>query len=89
MATSLKNDEELKGRVQDLAARTDRSPHWIMREAIRQYVEREEARDVFVREALAPWTSYRETGLHLTGDEVLAWLETWDEERREAPICHT
>jgi len=89
MATSLEIDDELKGRVQHLAARTDRSAHWIMREAIRQYVDREEAREDFVREALASWTNYRETGLHLTGDEVLAWLETWDEERRDAPPCHT
>ena len=45
MATSLKIEEALKGRVQHLASQRRRSPHWIMLEAIQQYVEREEARE--------------------------------------------
>jgi predicted transcriptional regulator len=47
MATSIKLDDELKSRVQQLANLRRRSPHWVMREAIRQYVEHEEARDCF------------------------------------------
>ena len=47
MATSIKIDDELKGRVQHLANLRQRSLHWIMREAIAQYVEREEARESF------------------------------------------
>ena len=47
MATSLKIDDTLKGRVQHLARQRRRSPHWIMLEAIQQYVEREEARESF------------------------------------------
>jgi predicted transcriptional regulator len=41
MATSLKIDETLKSRVHQLAGQRRRSPHWIMLEAIQQYVERE------------------------------------------------
>ncbi|HEY8289783.1 MAG TPA: ribbon-helix-helix domain-containing protein, partial [Acetobacteraceae bacterium] len=52
MATSIKIDDALKSRVQHLANLQRRSPHWIMREAIRQYVEREEARESFKQEAL-------------------------------------
>lgn len=77
MATSIKIDDALKSRVQDLASRRDRTSHWIMREAIRQYVEREERRDAFRQEALASWSAYRKTGQHLTGDEVAAWLGSW------------
>ena len=51
MATSLKIDDTLKGRVQQLASQRRRSPHWIMLEAIQQYVEREEARESFKQEA--------------------------------------
>jgi predicted transcriptional regulator len=47
MATSIKLDDELKSRVQQLASLRRRLPHWVMREAIRQYVEREETRDSF------------------------------------------
>lgn len=70
MATSLKIDDTLKGRVQHLASQRRRSPHRIMLEAIQQYVEREEARESFKQEALASWATYQETGRHLTGQEV-------------------
>ncbi|ATE63057.1 CopG family ribbon-helix-helix protein [Rhizorhabdus dicambivorans] len=89
MATSIKIDEELKDRVQQLAALRDRSPHWIMREAIRQYVEREEAQESFRQEAVASWTAYRETGRHLTGGELAAWLDSWGTPGEAgSPECH-
>lgn len=90
MATSLKIDDTLKDRVKTLADQQRRSPHWIMLEAIRQYVEREEARASFQREALAAWTDYQETGRHLSGAEVRGWLAKWGTED-ETPIaeCHT
>lgn len=50
--TSLKLDDELKGRVQQLAEARRRSSHWIMREAIAQYVEREEKRETLRQETL-------------------------------------
>jgi predicted transcriptional regulator len=89
MATSVKLDDELKNRVQQLASLRRRSPHWVMREAIRQYVEREEARESFKQEALASWAAYQETGRHLAGSEVSAWLNTWGTESEvEPPECH-
>jgi predicted transcriptional regulator len=89
MATSVKIDDTLKGRVQRLAQARQRSAHWIMREAIRQYVEREEARESFKEEALASWAAYRETGRHLTGPEIAAWLNSWGTDEEEAvPECH-
>ena len=89
MASSVKIDDELKGRVQNLANLRHRSSHWIMREAITRYVEREEARESFKQEALASWTAYRETGRHLTGQEVRTWLNTWGTEAEAAlPECH-
>jgi predicted transcriptional regulator len=89
MATSLKIDDELKTRIQSLAQRRQRSAHWIMHDAIRQYVEREEARESFKAEALASWKAYQETGQHLTGQEVRAWLKTWGTEAEtELPKCH-
>ncbi|RQZ27851.1 ribbon-helix-helix protein, CopG family [Burkholderia sp. Bp9017] len=38
MATSIKLDPTLQGRVRHLAEQRRRPPHWIMREAIAQYV---------------------------------------------------
>lgn len=89
MATSVKIDDDLKSRVQQLAASRRRSAHWIMREAIQQYVEREEARASFQAEALESWKVFRETGLHLKGDEVRNWLSTWGSgDETEVPDCH-
>lgn len=90
MATSIKIDDELKGRVQHyLAGLRQRSLYWIMHEAVAQYVGREEARESFKQEALASWTAYRETGRHLTGQEIRAWLNTWGTEAEtELPECH-
>jgi predicted transcriptional regulator len=42
--TSLKLDTNIKKRIQRLASVYRRSPHWVMCEAIKQYVEREEKR---------------------------------------------
>lgn len=89
MATSLKIDNTLKSRVHHLASQRRRSPHWIMLEAIQQYVEREEARESFKQEALASWTAYKETGRHLTVQEVRTWLSTWgDDDEKAMPECH-
>jgi predicted transcriptional regulator len=89
MATSLKIDDMLKGRVQNLASQRRRSPHWIMLEAIQQYVEREEARESLKQEALASWAAFKEDGQHLTGEEVRAWLNTWGtDDERAMRDCH-
>jgi len=89
MATSVKLDDGLKSRIQRLADIRHRSAHWIMCEAIRDYVEREEARESFKQEALASWTAYQETGRHLTGQEVRDWLKTWGTDKEiQIPECH-
>lgn len=87
--TSLKLDDELKGRVQHLAEVRRRSSHWIMREAIAQYVEREEKREALRQETLDAWNEFQATGLHVTGDEVEKWLSTWGtDDELPAPECH-
>jgi predicted transcriptional regulator len=60
-----------------------------MLNAIQQYVRREEARESFRQEAQASWVACQETGRHLSGQEVRAWLNTWGtEDERAAPECH-
>ncbi|MGN6424646.1 MAG: CopG family ribbon-helix-helix protein [Asticcacaulis sp.] len=90
MATSVKIDDALKARVQTLAEHKQRSAHWIMREAIQQYVEREEKRRRFVAEAEASWQAYQATGQHVTGEELFAWMESWGtDEETQPPECHS
>ena len=79
----------LKDRIRTLAEHKHRPVHWLMREAIEQYVTREELRESFRQDALNAWQEHQETGLHVTGDEVVAWLETWGTDSEQpAPICH-
>lgn len=88
--TSLKLDTETKARVQRLAAVRRRTPHWILREAVEQYIEREEARERLRQDALTAWNHYQETGLHVVAAEADAWLAKLEAGKRAVmPKCHT
>ena len=88
-ATSLKLDTKTKQRVRRLATSLRRSPHWVMREAIEQYVEREEKRAQFRQAAMAAWEHYQTTGLHVTAGEADAWLTKLEAGKKAAPPkCH-
>lgn len=89
MAVSVKIDDMLKGRIQNLAETRQRSSHWIMREAIMRYVEQEEARDNIRQAAVAAWEGYQATGQHATFEEADAWLaELESGKKAEPPKCH-
>lgn len=81
-------DEELEARLEALARSRHRASGLLLREAVEQYVEREERREVFLQETLASWEEYRRTGLHVTAEEVHDWLATWgtDDERPAPPV---
>lgn len=88
-SVSLKLEQAEHERLKSLAEARHRKPHFLMKEAIRQYLDREELRESFKREALASWKDYKETGKHLTGDQVTEWLETWGSDQEQAlPPCH-
>lgn len=88
-ATSVKLDDDMKGRVRHLAEARKRTSHWIIREAIAQYVEREEKRESLRLDTLKAWEEFQETGLHATPEEVDQWLESWGTDKElAAPECH-
>ena len=88
--TSLKLDPDMKASIQRLAESRRRTSHWIMREAIQDYVSREEKRQSFLRDAQAAWEDYQRTGLHLTNDEMNAWMDKIVAgEDAAMPECHT
>lgn len=87
--TSIKLEDELKSRVQRLAAARRRSSHWLMREAIEQYVAREEKREALRQDTVKAWEEFQATGLHATAVEVEKWLSSWGAENElPAPVCH-
>ena len=86
---AIKIDPEIKERVKRLADARHRSPHWLMREAISQYVEREEKRETFRQDAINAWSEYQATGKHVTMEEADAWLAKLEAGQNVGPPeCH-
>lgn len=86
---AIKIDPDIKERVRRLADARHRSPHWLMREAIGQYVEREEKREAFRQDAITAWNEFQATGLHVTMKEADAWLAKLEAGKDvEPPECH-
>lgn len=75
-------------RMKRLAERRERSPEWLMRETISQFVEREEARHAMPHRGEDAWGQFRETGRHVIslGRRLLS---TWSRENEvPSPECH-
>jgi predicted transcriptional regulator len=86
---AIKIDPDVKERVKRLAEARQRTPHWLMREAIEQYVEREEKREAFRQDGIRAWNEYQATGRHLTAKEADSWLAKLEAgEDVEPPECH-
>ncbi|AYF04139.1 ribbon-helix-helix protein, CopG family (plasmid) [Paracoccus yeei] len=86
---AVKLDADVHARVRELAKAQHRSPHYLMREAIAQYVEREEKREAFRQEALTAWATYQTSGLHVTHTEADDWLAQLEAGQDvEPPECH-
>ena len=82
-------DQAIRERLQRLAAARGRPADGMMREAIVQYLEREERRESFVQDGIRAWGEYRATGLHLTQEEADAWLAELEVGGdTEPPECH-
>jgi len=87
---TVKLDPSDRDRIASLATMKKRTPHYLMKEAILEYVRREEARQNFIKAADTSFEHYKETGLHITLDEFSAWVDDV-QQNPDAPIpaCHT
>jgi predicted transcriptional regulator len=74
---AVKLDDETYTRLKALAEVWQRSPHWLMKEAIRQFIDREEEAEQIRRETLERWERFEATGEGVEHEAVEAWLETW------------
>jgi predicted transcriptional regulator len=83
---AVKIDPALRKRLQALGDAKRRTPHWLMCEAIRTYVEREEHAERERGEARERLARYDATGEHVDDQDVERWLRTWGTPReRSAP----
>jgi predicted transcriptional regulator len=86
---SLKLDDEERSRLGALAAARKRSSHYLMREAVREYLTREELRQSFRDEADKALREYEENGLHATQAEIDSWVDSLGTRRpKRAPKWH-
>jgi len=77
MATTLgvKVDEQLHDRLRMMAQQKDRSIHWIIKQAIEQYLLREEAVARDRSEDRERWERYVLTGEAVPNATATAWLD--------------
>lgn len=71
----VKLDDEIRERLKRLGERRDRSPHWLMKTAIREYLEREERWEREREEDEERWQHYVETGAFIAHADMMQWLE--------------
>lgn len=86
---AIKLDQDSRDRIKRLAEARRRTSHWIMREAIQQYLVREEKREAFRQDGIRAWEQYQATGEHVTKEEADAWLAKLEAGQDvEPPECH-
>ncbi len=84
---AIKLPENDRERLSRHAEAKKRSPHWLAKEAISQYLDREEAVEHFKQETIARWEEYRQTGKTVSNDVVMTWLDSWGtNEESEPPV---
>lgn len=86
---AVKLELDIRDRLKTLASSRQRSTHWMMREAIAQYIEREEKQESYRQDGLRAWNEFQATGLHVTQDEADGWLAKLEAgQDTEPPTCH-
>lgn len=71
----VKLDEETRARLKSLGQLKKRSPHFLMKEAILTYLEREENYEQEKQEDEERWERYQLTGHAISHDAASEWLE--------------
>lgn len=82
--TSVRVPDDIMSRLESTAARLRRSKGWVINDALREYLEREERRVQRLGETQAALAEL-EAGDLIEGDEVLAWLDSWGTDREREP----
>ena len=83
---AVKLPERDRERLKKLGKTKKRTVHWLAKEAISQYLDREEKAELFRQETMARWKEYCRTGKSVPNTAVMEWLASWgSENEREAP----
>jgi predicted transcriptional regulator len=77
---AIKLDEETYNRLKALGEISQRSPHWLMKEAIKQFIVREEEAQNLRQDTLNRIKNFEAAGDSIPYEPVNAWLATWGTE---------
>jgi predicted transcriptional regulator len=82
-------DDVDQDRIASLASAKKRTPHYLMKEAILEHLQKEEARQNFIAAAESSFVHYKDTGLHITLDEFDSWVDQVQQDpNTPMPECH-
>ena len=82
--TSVRIPDDLMAQLQKTAEQRRRSKSWLINDAVREYLQREEIRTQRLAETRQSLAEV-DKGQLIEGDEVLDWLDSWGTEDEKAP----
>jgi predicted transcriptional regulator len=86
---SLRIDVSRKERLGRIASRQKRSSHSLALEALDAFIEKKEAEERWNQSCVDSLNEYLETGLHVTEEEVIKWMDSWETDNElPPPQCH-
>jgi predicted transcriptional regulator len=86
MATTtvgIKMEKSVRDRLKVLGHLKDRTPHWLVRRAVEEFLDREERWEQEKREDDERWERYLDTGESYSRAEVSKWMKGLREGKRE------
>lgn len=86
---SIRIRKDQKIRLTAIAQARDRTAHALAIKALDEFIEKEEARLSYERQAVNAYEKLQATGLHVSADELKAWAHSLGTTNPEKiPACH-
>ena len=82
--TSIRLQPEVESGLEAMSDKLHRSKNWLINQAIREFVERQELEQARWNETLAAMQSVA-NGNVVSGQAVHAWLESWGTPNEQSP----
>jgi predicted transcriptional regulator len=86
---SIKLDTDKKDQLAWIAEKKERSVHFLLCQAVSEYIENETKRLEFYEDGRKALEHYKATGLHTTHEEMMAWANSLGTPNElPQPKCH-
>jgi predicted transcriptional regulator len=79
----IKVEKAVRDRLKKLGKLKDRSPHWLAKQAVEEYLEREENWEREKQEDHRRWARYLDTGESYSRAQVSGWMKRLRDGKRE------